>query len=243
MGVPRELFDDDYLYFYEPFLSDERSDADAEVIARLLDLRPGMRVLDVPCGHGRIAGRLARAGCEVVGIDYTPKFIELARARHPQATFTIRDMRELDYDAEFDAVVNWYTSFGYFDPDTNDAVLASFARALKRGGGLVLELHNPARLASILALTGGTSASVTERDGDLMVDRFTIDAETGRSRTERFLVRDGRVRRIEFTLEQVPADRLTDRLHTAGFEQVELFGARGSAYDPDGPRLIAVARR
>jgi SAM-dependent methyltransferase len=243
MGVPRELFDDDYLYFYEPLLSDERSDAEAEVITRLLELRAGMRVLDVPCGDGRIAGRLARGGCEVVGIDYTPRFIELARERHPRATFLLGDMRELDYDAEFDAVVNWFTSFGYFDSDTNDAVLVAFARALRPGGRLIVELHNPAHLARILALTGGRSASIAERDGDLMADRFSIDAETGRSRTERFVVRDGHVRRLEFTLEQVPAEQLTERLRSAGFDDVQLFGARGSAFEPDGPRLIAIARR
>ena len=66
MTVPDELFDDDYLYFYAPALTDERCDAEAASIIRLLELTPGMRVLDVPCGEGRIAGRLARHGCDVV---------------------------------------------------------------------------------------------------------------------------------------------------------------------------------
>jgi cyclopropane fatty-acyl-phospholipid synthase-like methyltransferase len=69
MSVPPEIFDDDYLYFYAEVLSPERSDADADLVARLLSLRPGIRVLDVPCGEGRIAGRLARQGCDVIGID------------------------------------------------------------------------------------------------------------------------------------------------------------------------------
>jgi hypothetical protein len=42
MGVPPELFDEDYLYFYEVVLGAERSDAEAEVVARLLGLEPGM---------------------------------------------------------------------------------------------------------------------------------------------------------------------------------------------------------
>ncbi len=69
VSVPPELFDDDYLYLYSEVLGDERSDSDAEVVARSLALAPGMRVLDVPCGEGRIAGRVALLGCEVLGLD------------------------------------------------------------------------------------------------------------------------------------------------------------------------------
>ena len=79
MSVPEELFDEDYLYFYADVLGAERSDGDAELIARLLDLKPGIRVLDVPCGEGRISGRLAARGCDVVGIDATARFVGLAR--------------------------------------------------------------------------------------------------------------------------------------------------------------------
>ena len=116
MGVPFELFDDDYLYFYADVLGAQRSDADAALISDLLSLRPGMRVLDAPCGEGRIAGRLAQRGCDVVGIDATERFLELARDRHPRVAFDRRDLRKLEYEDEFDAAVNWFTSFGYFDP-------------------------------------------------------------------------------------------------------------------------------
>ena len=76
------VFDDeDYLYFYfhDEAAADVQSDAEAEQVAGLLELQSGMRVLDCPCGHGRIAERLAERGCEVVGIDRAPRFIELAR--------------------------------------------------------------------------------------------------------------------------------------------------------------------
>jgi SAM-dependent methyltransferase len=152
-------------------------------------------------------------------------------------------MRELRYESEFDAVVNWFTSFGYFDPATNDAVLAAFARALRPGGRLLLDLYNPARLIQLAELAGGHTAMVTERGDDLMVDRVSIDHEQGRGRTERFLVRDGRVRKLEFSIELVDPEGLTDRLRAAGFADVQLLGAGGSAFDPDGPRLIALARR
>jgi SAM-dependent methyltransferase/RimJ/RimL family protein N-acetyltransferase len=242
MPVPPEMFDDDYLYFYADQIS-AGSDADAELVWRLLGLEPGLRVLDVPCGEGRISGRLAIMGCDVIGVDYTEAWIGLAREQYPQVTFAVGDMRALAYDQEFDAVVNWFTSFGYFDPQTNDEVLARFARALRPGGRLLLELHNPWRLQRLLAQTGGTSAYVVEKDGSLMADRMTYDRERRMSRTERFIVRDGHLRRLEFTLEQVPGPELANRLLRAGFAKVDLFGDGGSAFGPASRRLIAVAQK
>ncbi|MGZ4235825.1 MAG: GNAT family N-acetyltransferase [Solirubrobacteraceae bacterium] len=243
MPVPPEMFDDDYLYFYADLFGAERSDAEAKLVARLLSVEPGMWVLDVPCGEGRIAGRLARLGCEVVGVDYTEPWIELARRQYPEATFHHGDMRSLQYEDEFDAVLNWFTSFGYFDRPTNDRVLASFARALRPGGRLLLEVHNPWRLQQLIAAAGGSTAYVVDRDGDMMADRATYDRETGTSRTERFIVRDGRLSRLEFTLEQVPAPDLVNRLRSAGFASVELFGEGGSAFQPGSRRLIALAHK
>ena len=73
-------FGDDYLYFYEESIDDAHSDADAAEILGLLGLPPGSRILDAPCGHGRIARRLAAAGMEVTGVDLTPSYLEQARA-------------------------------------------------------------------------------------------------------------------------------------------------------------------
>src|SRR5215813_9078750 len=71
---PGEVFDQDQLYFYEPQLT-EASDAQAEVIWRVLELEPGMEVLNLACGHGRIANRLAERGARVTGLDATPLLI------------------------------------------------------------------------------------------------------------------------------------------------------------------------
>lgn len=243
MSVPHELFDEDYLYFYAATLTGEHCDREAASIIRLLELAPGTRVLDVPCGEGRIAGRLARHGCDVVGIDLNEHFLGLARERHPQAVFEHGDMRALADRGEFDAVVNWFTSFGYFDAATNDAILAGFARALRPDGMLLLDLQNPDRIARLAAPAHGTFAAVTERDGDLMVDRVRYDPDEGYSHTERFIVRAGNVRKIEFSLEQIRAPLLTRRLRRAGFGEVRLVGRDGEPFGPDSARMIALARR
>jgi 2-polyprenyl-3-methyl-5-hydroxy-6-metoxy-1,4-benzoquinol methylase len=75
-----EVFDADDLYFYETRLTDERSDQEAELVWDLLGLSAGKEVLDLACGHGRIANRLAERGARVTGLDATPLFLERARA-------------------------------------------------------------------------------------------------------------------------------------------------------------------
>ena len=64
--VPPDVFGEDYLYFYEGWLDDELSDAQAELLWEILGLAAGDEVLDVPCGHGRIANRLAANGAHAL---------------------------------------------------------------------------------------------------------------------------------------------------------------------------------
>jgi SAM-dependent methyltransferase len=74
-----EAFDEDYLYFYEGMLTPERTAAEVELVWKLLELEPGLELLDLACGHGRIANPLAERGVRVTGLDATPLFLELAR--------------------------------------------------------------------------------------------------------------------------------------------------------------------
>src|ERR1035438_7341386 len=70
-------FGDDYLYFYEESIDEQHSDDDAAEILGLLQLDPGARVLDAPCGHGRLSRRLGAAGMVVTGVDLSEQFIAL----------------------------------------------------------------------------------------------------------------------------------------------------------------------
>ena len=107
------LFTDDYLYFFADHL-EERSDAEADLIWRLLGLEPGMEVLDLACGHGRIANRLAGRGCRVTGLDSTELFLDHARRDAAERNVTVEyvhgDMRELPWRDRFDAIFNWFTA-------------------------------------------------------------------------------------------------------------------------------------
>jgi SAM-dependent methyltransferase len=104
-----------------------------------LGLQPGMRVLDVGCGPGRHSIALAQRGIEVLGVDLSPDFIELARAAGSTAHFEVADVRELDYDAQFDAVICLCQGgFGLLGGADDERVIERFIRALRPKGRLAL---------------------------------------------------------------------------------------------------------
>lgn len=121
------------------------TDQEVGFLVEQLGLASGMRVLDVGCGPGRHAHALARCGIEVVGVDISERFVELARRDAPAgSTFVRGDARTLGYDAEFDAVISLCQgAFGLSDGpgtpvDPDHEVLAGMARALRPGGRLAL---------------------------------------------------------------------------------------------------------
>ena len=139
-------FGDDYLYFYAESTDEGHSDDDAAEILGRLGLPPGSRILDVPCGTGRISRRLASAGFDVTGVDLSASFIALAEAEPVgpvgpggHLAYHRGDLRQLPVPGPFDAVVCWFTSFGYYDDADCRRVLAEFHRVLRPGGTVLIE--------------------------------------------------------------------------------------------------------
>lgn len=135
-------FDAQYLREYEPLFQPERDRAEVARLIELLGLPTGSRVLDCPCGQGRHSQLLAGAGYEVDGLDYSRELLEVAKGhragRNPR--YTRGDMRRLPvrWTGRFDAVLNLFTSFGFFAlPSDDQQVIHEFARVLKPGGVLI----------------------------------------------------------------------------------------------------------
>src|SRR5215472_10930156 len=122
-------FEDDTLWdtLAEVMFSPNRmADAAREVdqFLRLIDLGAGASVLDLCCGPGRHALELARRGYRVTAVDRTEAFLARAQATARKEGLTIdlvhSDMRDFRRATSFDATLNLFTSFGYFDDAADD---------------------------------------------------------------------------------------------------------------------------
>jgi len=236
-------FNDDYLWFYEPTLSAERNREEADEIAQTLELVAGSSILDAPCGHGRISNLLAVEGFRVTGVDLTDLFLERARADAQrlgvEVDFRHGDLRDLPVSGPFDAVVCWFTSFGYFDDDDNGRVLDEFSRVLRPGGRLLIEtMHHD---GFVRRFAGAPTAIVTERGDDVMSDLTTFDPISGRIETERTIRREAQVRHSHHSVRLPTVPELDVWLSNAGFTQRTFSDRAGLPLRFDSWRLVATA--
>jgi SAM-dependent methyltransferase len=237
-----ELFDEDYLDFFAERLADETTDEEASTVWNLLGLGEGTEVLDLACGHGRIANRLAGMGARVTGLDATPLFLDLGRAdanrRGVDVEYVHGDMRSIPWTERFDAVVSWFTAYGYFDDAQNRAVLGQVHRALRPGGRFLVELIHKDGI-----LPHWVPATVTEVDDGILIDQREFDPLSGRVKARWTIVRNGRVRRSSFFTRLFSFTELRDWLHDAGFGTIEGYAGDGTPLTPSAPRMVVIAHK
>jgi SAM-dependent methyltransferase len=241
------FFGQDYLDVYGYQFTDERARKETEFAARALDLQPGQRVLDLCCGQGRHAVLLASLGLDVTGLDLSEQYLALTRAaaetHHVSLETVHADMREIPYEAHFDAVVNMFSSFGYLESEAEDArVLDSIFRALKPGGRVLLDLLNRDWVVDNYVQNDWHRGD----DGTLYLEHRELDLLTSRNHvTFTAIGPDGRQREIVghhirlYTLREVAG-----MLEAAGLAFEAVYGGfGGEPYGIDTRRTIVVARR
>ena len=233
---------EDYMYFYRDDLTDERSDAEVASLVELLELDSPMRILDLACGFGRHANRLAVLGHSVTGVDFTPGFLEIARQKAAemgvQVDYRQGDMRQVGFVEEFDRVLLLFTSFGYFEDDENAQVMGNMARALKPGG--LLGFDTPNRDVVVKDLS---TSDVIEKDGDLMINRLSFDVLTGRFHNRRIVIRNGVRKDKPFSIRLYNATEIRDLLDRVGLEVYKMLGGDGQPLSASSRRTVVVARK
>lgn len=244
--LPTEVFDVDYLYFYEAFQTPAVNEAETGLITRLLDLHGPQDVLDACCGAGRIANRLAARGHRVTAIDANPLFCRLGAAEAGGLGVGVHyrneDIRQLADEGGFDVVLCWFSSFGYWDDRTNVDILRRFRRALRPGGQLLLDLPNPALLLRELG-PGGREIHRVRRVGesDVMEDRLAIDLESSELQLNRRIVRNGNDRTVQLACRLYTPSELSTRLKRTRFGLTAIAGDDGGPLHADSSRQLVLA--
>ncbi|MFK7970594.1 MAG: cyclopropane-fatty-acyl-phospholipid synthase family protein [Bacteroidia bacterium] len=229
---------------YYPILYKKRDFQEAEAFIALalekLALSPRSKVLDLACGRGRHARFLRQFGHSVSGYDLSKESISDAnRFSDEELHFYVHDMRQPFPHRDFDAVLNLFTSFGYFqDVRENCVTFLNIAKATKPGGYLVLDYLNATEVIANLV----TSESFNTGDIAFKIRRYV---EKGRV-FKHIAIQDG-----EHFEEHTEAVQLlshqyfTQTMAEVGYTVIEEWGDyKGNAFEPDiSKRLIIVAQK
>ena len=214
--------------------ADDANDVAARV-DRALDLAPGARVLDVPCGTGRIATRLAGRGLAVVGIDAIETFAGVARGagvpviRGDMRTTVVRP-------GVFDAAICLWGSFGYFDDAGNLAQAAAVSQALAPGGRFLIDTI----VADSVLERFQSTASWTV--GGVRVDEVRVYHEdTRRIETTWTFARGDELVTRTTSVRLYSVAELTDLLSTAGFASFQALDDDLEPFAPGADRLWLLA--
>ncbi len=237
MAWYKEWFGQEYLELYSH--RDEReAEHDIDFVERHLGGGRPRAVLDLACGAGRHTAVLRRRGYRTLGVDLSLTLLTQRRDLPSVAG----DMRRLPFVASsFDWVLNFFTSFGYFEQEReNFQVLEEIARILTPGGRFLIDLMN-----ADYTLRHLEPREVQVLDGRRTEIERWYDAATRRINKRIRVQAPGR--QVRSFLESVRAYRqeeVTIGLHWAGLEVSALFGNfQGDPYEPDSERLILVGYR
>ena len=263
MSNNKEWFDDEGFWeTYSPVMFDDKRWAEvgeaAGSITRLAALKPesgsSLKVLDLCCGLGRISSELARRGFVVTGVDLSASLLETAREDAAYEALNIEyvqcDARSFKRPDFFDAAVNLYISFGYFENPADDLLAAkNVYESLKAGGSFIVET-----LGKEIAVRDFTPGEWFERGGYTVLTEYqAVDSWSG-LKNRWILIKENSAAssseklpfRIEktFTQRLYSAAELRALLFEAGFAAVEIYGGWDErAYDQNAQTLILVGRK
>lgn len=229
---------------YYHVLYQHRDESEAELfldkLLHFLKLPVHAKALDIACGKGRHSVFLAGRGLDVTGIDLSWKNIGHAlRFERENLSFFLHDMRKTFYVNYFDVAFNLFTSFGYFETDQeNQKAIHAMSLALKKGGKLVIDFFNAAKISQEL-----TPHEYITRDGIL----FLVEKKfSGKAVIKRIYFQDmGKEYAFEERVQSLQLSDFTRYFEKNQLKVVQVFGDyRLNPYDEkNSDRLIVIGEK
>jgi SAM-dependent methyltransferase len=220
----------------------QEAQQEVEQVLALAEIPAGAEVLDLCCGIGRHSLELARRGFRVTGVDRTQAYLDLATAAAERETLSLElvleDMRVFRRDGSYDAVLNLFTSFGYFeDPEDDQRVVDNVYASLRPGGILVMQLMSKEVLARIFR-----PRDWYEHDGLLVLEERKVRQSWSWIESRWTLISEERRVDLDLSHRLYAASELSLLLRNRGFGKVAAYGDfDGSPYDEKANRLVVVA--
>ena len=251
------LFDEKYLNTYVDTVTPELTKLQITFLLKRLQLKKGAEILDLACGHGRHAIELAKRGYKVTGLDFSKHFIDIAKkeaeVKGVKVNFVRGDMRNLSFVNKFDAITNMFTSFGYFDDESdNELVLRKISRALKPKGKFLIDINNGMRTLARMSQKGKTDKAGLLRaahkeklsNGLIVTTKDEFDSATMRWSMTRTWKEKGKPKSYRTNVRMFSPPELKNMMERNGLHIEKVWGDfEGAPFGFDARRLVVLARK
>jgi SAM-dependent methyltransferase len=179
------FFDSDYLRIWGDAFTPEQNEQQASGVWQLLGLHTGNRLLDAPCGYGRLSAEFAKRGAVVVGVDQSETLLEEAVRKNnlyrERLRYIKHDLRNPLPEDGFDAACNVFSSIGYGTEEEDFAIFNTLRSAVCAGGLVFIETNH--RDATVASLARSVKSCNRLPDGTLVVEQPVFDPVGGRINT------------------------------------------------------------
>lgn len=170
------VFDEKYTFTHE---GSRPTEVEIKFLKKIL--RNKKKILDLPCGDGRLSIPLAEAGHKVTGVDYSEYLIKRAKRKdiNHRVDFFVGDMRTYQAPETYDAIINMFSSFGYFENESeHQKVLHRAYKNLREGGTFLLDIVNAKRRIERIRSTPHVENQ--NQEGVVITQDSTYDPHTKR---------------------------------------------------------------
>ena len=212
-------FDSPYYHTLYKNRDEKEAQAFIDNLVQHLQITKGSKLIDIACGKGRHATYFNSLGLDVVGVDLSPNSIASA-TKNANATlqFSVHDMREVYQENSFDVVTNLFTSFGYFEENTDEQkAINAMASNLKTGGFLIIDFMNVKKVIANLVLKEQKT-----------IDGITFDIsrkiEAGHIIKD-IQITDGAIKQhFQEKVKAITLANYSEFITTAGLKIIDIFG-------------------
>ncbi len=219
---------DDFFPEFRPFfgmLSQKATNAHVRYVIEKLNLKSGKKFLDCPCGIGRIGLPLTKKGVRVTGVDitrsYLDEFEKIAKRKGLKVDLYRADMRRINFDSEFDAAGNLWTSFGFFEKESDNLLtLKKMYRALKPGGKFMLHVINRDWIMANYQERGWEEIA-----GVKSIEKRHFDYSTSINHGTWYIIKDGKEKSFEVPIRMYSYHELIGMFKKVGFRDIEGYGS------------------